>query len=230
GAPGQEQPPMKRAAGLLALAALVPCGPTPAVAEPAAASPARKLALVGGMVITGLDAPPLHHAAVIVEGERILAVGPAATTKVPDDADVIDTSGRVVLPGLIDAHVHLMILGHGDYERWDPWLAKTGLLERVMEISARQLLMAGVTSAVDLGAPLKESLSVRDRIARGEIPGPRMWMSGPWITGDLGDYSDALPTQILVRTPAEAARETARPPAARGAGVNALRGARPPAH
>jgi imidazolonepropionase-like amidohydrolase len=111
-----------------------------------------------------------------------------------------------MLPGLIELHAHLIILGHGDYSRWDPWIAENKLVERVMEISAKQLLMAGVTSAVDLGGTLKESLSVRDRIHKGEIPGPRMWMSGPWITRDLGEYSDALPTQILVDTPAEAAR------------------------
>ena len=46
------------------------------------------------------------------------------------------------------------------------------MLTRVMEVSAKQLLEAGVTSAVDLGAPLKESLDVRTRIERGEIPGP----------------------------------------------------------
>jgi hypothetical protein len=52
-------------------------------------------------------------------------------------------------------------------------------MEKVMEISAKQLLMAGITTAVDLGAPLKESLIVRDRIKKGEIPGPHMLMSGP---------------------------------------------------
>ena len=65
--------------------------------------------------------------------------------------------------------------------------------------------MAGVTSAVDLGGTLKESLSVRDRIRKGEIPGPRMWMAGPWITRSLGDYFAGLSNQILVDTPAEAA-------------------------
>jgi imidazolonepropionase-like amidohydrolase len=79
-----------------------------------------------------------------------------------------------------------------------------------MEISAKQLLMAGVTSAVDLGGTLKESLRVRDRIDRGEIPGPRMAMAGPWITRDLGEYSDALPTQVLVDTPAEASKAVDR--------------------
>ena len=136
------------------------------------------------MLLDGYDVPPLHHAAVLIEGNKIVLVGRAGEIVIPPDAEVIDTSGRVMLPGLIDLHVHLNILGHGDYDRWDPWIAKNNLVERVMEISARQLLMAGVTSAVDLGGTLKESLSVRDRIKKGTIPGPRMWMSGPWITRD----------------------------------------------
>jgi imidazolonepropionase-like amidohydrolase len=174
------------------------------------AQPGKRLALVGGMLLDGYEVPPLHRAAVLIEGDRIVRVGPAAEVAIPPEAEVIDTSGRVMLPGLIDLHVHLIILGHGDYARWDPWIAENHLVERVMEISARQLLMAGVTSAVDLGGTLKESLSVRDRIRKGAISGPRMWMSGPWITRSLGDYSPALDDQILVDTPEEAARATER--------------------
>jgi imidazolonepropionase-like amidohydrolase len=158
------------------------------------------------MLIDGYEVPPVHHAAILIEGNRIVQVGPAAEIPIPPDAQVIDTSGRVMLPGLIDTHVHLQILGHGDYDRWDPWIAKNNLVEKVSEISARQLLMAGVTSAVDLGGTLKESLSIRDRINKGAIPGPRMSMAGPWITRDLGDYSPVLPNQYLVNTPDEAAR------------------------
>ncbi len=172
------------------------------------AQPKKKLALVGGMLLDGYEVPPLHHAAVVIEGDKIVQVGRAAEVAIPPDGEVIDTSGRVMMPGLIDCHVHLIILGHGDYDRWDPWIAKNNLVERVMEISAKQLLMAGVTSAVDLGGTLKESLSVRDRIKRGDIPGPRMWMSGPWITRSLGDYSPALDDQVLVDTPEDAARAT----------------------
>ncbi len=61
-----------------------------------------------------------------------------------------------------------------------------GTLTTVMEIAAKQLVNAGVTSAVDLGAPLKEGLDVRDRIAKGLVPGPRMSVSGPWITRQGG--------------------------------------------
>jgi imidazolonepropionase-like amidohydrolase len=162
------------------------------------------------MLLDGHGGPPVHHAAVLIEGEKIAAVGPRSEVRIPEGARVVDTRGRVMLPGLIDLHVHLIILGHGDYARWDPWIAENGLVEQVMEISAKQLLLAGVTSAVDLGGTLKESLRVRDRIDRGEIPGPRMAMAGPWITRDLGEYSDALPTQVLVDTPAEAAKAVDR--------------------
>lgn len=176
-----------------------------------AAEPPRWLALVGGMLLDAYDGvPAVHHAAILIEGNTIVRVGPASEIPIPPDAAVIDTSGRVMLPGLIDTHVHLIILGHGNYDRWDPWIAQNHLVERVMEISARQLLMAGVTSAVDLGGTLQESLSVRDRIRKGEIPGPRMKMAGPWITRDLGDYSPALDDQVLVDTPEDCARAVDR--------------------
>lgn len=183
---------------------------TLAVAASASAQPApRRLALVGGMLLDGYEVPPLHHAAILIEGNRIVWVGRAADAKIPKDATVVDTSGRTMLPGLMDIHAHLMILGHGNYDRWFPWIAKTGVL-RVMEISAKQLLHAGVTTAVDLAAPLEESLSVRDRINRGEIPGPRMLMSGPWITERLASYPPELKFQVKAETPDQAYAEAER--------------------
>lgn len=181
-----------------------------AVAASVSAQPApRRLALVGGMLLDGFEVPPLHHAAILIEGNRIVWVGRAADARIPKDATVVDTSGRTMLPGLMDLHAHLMILGHGNYDRWFPWIAKTGV-ERVMEISAKQLLHAGVTTAVDLSAPLKESLSVRDRINRGEIPGPRMLMSGPWITERLASYPSELAFQAKAETPDQAYAEAER--------------------
>ena len=85
-----------------------------------------------------------------------------------------------VMPGIWDMHVHLMINGHSDYTYWDKTYLH--LLESViMPSSAHQLLLAGVTSARDLGAPLEASINVRNKINRGEIPGPTMYMSGPFI-------------------------------------------------
>ncbi len=113
------------------------------------------------------------------------------------------------MPGLIETHVHLVILGDGDYVRWFAWIDKQGrdtMLPRVMAISAKELLMAGITTAVDLGAPLKESLAIRDRIAKGEIPGPRMMMSGPWLTRTPAIFP--LDYQIKVTSPEQAGQET----------------------
>jgi imidazolonepropionase-like amidohydrolase len=173
------------------------------------ASAKRHVALVGGMLIDGYDVPPLHHAAVLIENNTIVEVGRASEVKIPADAAVIDTSGRVMMPGLIEEHAHLTILGHGDYNRWFPWVVKNGYMEKVMEISGRQLLMAGITTAVDLGAPLKESLSIRDRINKGEIPGPHMLVSGPWVTRNLGSYPPEMNImQKLIDTPEEAGKAT----------------------
>jgi imidazolonepropionase-like amidohydrolase len=189
------------------LALLVCAGPT------AQQTPvnARKLALVGGMLLDGYEAGPIHHAAVLIEGDRITRVGPAGTVPIPPGFTVLDTSGRTMMPGLIELHAHLVILGHGNYATWFPWIQNNGgerMLARVMEISAKQLLNAGITSAVDLGAPLQASLSIRDRINRGDIPGPRMSMSGPWLTRRSAVFPPDY--QIEVSSSEQAAQEVER--------------------
>ncbi|MGW9685839.1 amidohydrolase family protein [Flagellimonas sp. 2504JD1-5] len=137
-------------------------------------------ALVGGTLIDGFGSKPIKNSVILIEGERIKAVGTVKTLQVPENAEVISTEGMSVLPGLWDMHVHTMINGHADYAYWDKTYPP--LFEDViMPSSAHQLLMAGVTSARDLGAPLKESISVRDRINKGEIPGATLYVSGPFI-------------------------------------------------
>ncbi len=137
-------------------------------------------ALVGGTLIDGYGGKPIQNSIVILEGERIKAIGQVGSIEIPRNAEVISTEGMSVLPGLWDMHVHLMINGHSDYTHWDK--TYINLFEKViMPSSAHQLLLAGITSARDLGAPLQASISVRDRINKGEIPGPTMYMSGPFI-------------------------------------------------
>ena len=191
---------MKKLMLALAIAVTVSVVGAPIGAQPSA----PKLALVGGMLLDGYEVPPLHHAVVLIEGNKIVAKGRMGEVPIPADARVIDTSGRTMLPGLIDLHVHTMILGHGDYGRWFPWILEQNLVEEVMTISVKQLLMAGVTSAVDLASPLKESIRVRDRINNREIPGPRMWMSGPWITRQGGNYPPGM-FEIKAETAEQAA-------------------------
>ncbi|MBL8980874.1 MAG: amidohydrolase family protein [Gemmatimonadetes bacterium] len=141
---------------------------------------APTLAIVGGRIIDGYGGPPIENGVILVSGERITRVGREGDVPVPAGTTVVDANGMTVMPGLIDMHVHLHILGHGDYKRWDE-LYGTRDATVVMPIAARQLLNAGVTTARDLGARLDDILAVKRRIAAGEIPGPRLFVSGPFI-------------------------------------------------
>jgi imidazolonepropionase-like amidohydrolase len=137
-------------------------------------------ALVGGTLIDGYGGTPIQNSVILIEGERIKAVGHQGNLAVPPGAEVISTEGMSVLPGLWDMHVHLMINGHSDYTFWDkkyPPLFRSV----IMPSSARQLLMAGITSARDLGAPLEDAIAVRDAINKGELMGPTLYVSGPFI-------------------------------------------------
>ena len=137
-------------------------------------------ALVGGTLIDGYGSDPVKNSVIIIEGKKIKAVGNIHNTPIPEGAEVISTEGMSVLPGLWDMHVHTMINGHADYDYWDKTYPP--LFEDViMPASAHQLLMAGVTSARDLGAPLEASIAVRDAINNGDIPGATLYVSGPFI-------------------------------------------------
>ncbi len=137
-------------------------------------------ALVGGTLIDGYGGDPIHNSVILVEGKKIIAVGHEDNIDIPENAEIISTEGMSVMPGLWDMHVHLMINGHSNYSYWDEKYPP--LFEKViMPASAQQLLYAGVTSARDLGAPLDASIAVRDAINRGELEGPTMYMSGPFI-------------------------------------------------
>ena len=137
-------------------------------------------ALVGGTLIDGFGGLPIHNSVIIIEGEKIVKVGDTESLTIPPNAEVISTEGMSVLPGLWDMHVHLMITGHSDYAHWDTAYADK-LVDEIMPASAHQLLLAGITSARDLGAPLEASIEIREKIKKGEIPGPTMYMSGPFI-------------------------------------------------
>ena len=145
-----------------------------------AAQAVERTALVGGTLVDGTLSDPIRNSVILIEGERVVAVGSVGSLAIPADAKVISTEGMTVLPGLWDMHVHLMINGHSDYEYWDKtYPSQFGSV--IMPASAKQLLMAGVTGARDLGGPLDESIAVRDAINKGAIPGPTLFVSGPFI-------------------------------------------------
>lgn len=141
------------------------------------------LAIVGGMLIDGNEGPPLENAVVLVEGEEIVHVGTVADTEIPSGAEVVDANGYTVMPGLNDAHVHLMIVGHGIYDEFFP--KYDDRFEEITPISAQELLYAGVTSARDLGMPLDDALWSKEQIETGEVEGPRLFVAGPFLQASL---------------------------------------------
>ena len=158
----------KLLAALVALAATMP------------ASAERTLVLAGGTIIDGYGNPPVLNGVIVVQGERISAVGTVGSVAIPADAEVISTEGMTVMPGLWDLQVYLSRLGHGDDQRWSETYLP--IAERVvMPLAAAQLLQAGVTSARVLGAPARAVVSVRDRIRDKRIPGPTLFVTGPQL-------------------------------------------------
>ncbi|WOJ94722.1 amidohydrolase family protein [Congregibacter variabilis] len=137
-------------------------------------------ALVGGRLIDGFGHQPIANSVILVEDGVIQEVGTVSTLPVPEGYEVVSTEGMDVLPGLWENHAHLMLNGHADYSHWHPTY-KDRLASEIMPSSAVQLLLAGITTARDLGAPLDASMSVKNRIESGEIPGPRLFVSGPFI-------------------------------------------------
>ena len=191
-----------RLAGLAGLAAALLAAAAPAVAQ------RPTLALVGGRVIDGYGGAPIENGVVLIAGDRVVAVGPRGAVPVPAGTSTVSTEGMTVLPGLFDMHVHLKLLGHGAYARWDS-LYKTRTADVVMPIAARQLLMAGVTSARDLGAVPEDILAVRRRIEAGEIPGPRLFVAGAFIQRAPYEAYEA-PFRWGVKGPADARRKVQR--------------------
>src|SRR5438445_13339814 len=126
---------------------------------------------------------------VLVKGDRIIEVG--TTVKHPAGAEIIDLGDRTLLPGLIDAHIHLFL--HPGAE--DLQTVQESVSQRTImaTLGARDDLMAGFTAERDMGTEGAgpADTAVRDAIDRGEIPGPRLRISGNAIN-TLGGHEDAI--------------------------------------
>ena len=130
-------------------------------------------AIIGATVIDGTGRAPVPEAVVVVDGARIRSVGPAGETPVPLEAEVIDARGRYLIPGLMDANVHLCAAIMPDLT-----LEFEGRYADLVVEAAQIALCSGVTTVFDTWGPLAPLVEVRDRIERGEIPGSRMFVAG----------------------------------------------------
>jgi len=133
------------------------------------------IALIGATLIDGSGGPPLAQSVVVVRGGRIESVGTRAGFSLPPRTSEVNLSGRWIIPGLIDGHVHLV----------DPQAG-------VLRWSLPRYLAWGVTTVRDVHGTLKPTLALRQELARGELKGPRMYAAGAMIDGTPPTYPDAL--------------------------------------
>ena len=134
-----------------------------------------------GTLIDGKSATPRRDQVIVVRGNRIEAVGDAASTKIPEGANVIDLSRATVLPGLIDSHTHIFLQGEDPAEGgYDAQLLMHGLAFRAARATAaaRRALVQGFTTIRDVeteGAGYGD-VGIKQAIEKGYIPGPRMFV------------------------------------------------------
>jgi imidazolonepropionase-like amidohydrolase len=140
----------------------------------------HRLLLDNVRIVDGTGAQPIERGRVVVESDRIVAVGPAEAVP-PANAEIVDLAGRTILPGLIDLHFHV---------EDDPKLA------------LRQLAN-GVTSFRDPGQWEEKYESLRDLIAAAKLPAPRIFTTGPHIDGEHPAYPA---DSVVARDPEEARR------------------------
>lgn len=130
----------------------------------------------------GTEGSRIADGAVVVDGDRIAWVGPAAELPISlADAPTRHFAGGTILPGLIEAHAHLSYDG-GEGTKRRSFARSAPSLVGVMIASARELLSAGVTTVRDLGARDNLSVEVRDLVDEGVVRGPRILVAGAQIT------------------------------------------------
>lgn len=145
----------------------------------------KKVAIVGATLIDGTGGEPVSDSVVLVEGKRIAAVGKRGELEVPEDAAVVDASGRFLLPGLIDLHVHIFHRG------FVPLASKGDEMAYASVIAANNLrsaLQAGITTMRSVSDFKHLDLAMRTAVERGMLLGPRLFVAGTGlcITGGHG--------------------------------------------
>jgi len=155
------------------------------------------LALVGGNVYKSPDASPLSDAVVLTSGGVITAIGSRSQVQIPKDARVVDCSGKTVVAGFWNSHVHFTQA---------VWRDATSAPVAVLEDHMREMLTQwGVTTVWDLGSDPRVSLALRRRVEAGEVPGPKILLAGDIFP--KGGHPVYLPRDIQLpeaATPEEA--------------------------
>jgi imidazolonepropionase-like amidohydrolase len=171
----------------LALGALLLSVAAPLVAQQQQARPALSqqtrrfvsvdapvVALTNVRVVDGTGAPPAENQTIVIQGDKIAAVGPSSSVRAPQGAQVLDLAGHTVIPGIVGLHDHTFYT--------------TSARSIQNSTSAPRLYLAsGVTTIRTTGSmsPYAE-LNLKQAIDAGQAPGPHMYVTGPYITGAGG--------------------------------------------
>jgi imidazolonepropionase-like amidohydrolase len=142
-------------------------------------APPRKdvLAITHVTVIDITGAPPRADQTVIVEKQRIAALGPSDSTEIPRGARIVDAHGKFLIPGLVDMHIHLTAAGEPDGSR-----------KFIMPL----LLANGITSVRDMGGYVESIFPLRKEIAEGKRLGPQIITPGPYLDGNPPSFQPSL--------------------------------------
>lgn len=170
------------------------------LALPGAAA-AGTTAIVGGAVVNLEGNAPLKGAVILVEDERIVAIGKAGSVEVPEDADIIDAGGAWLIPGLMNMHVHLGLILPGKMMAELAHESEAALALR-MAVVARESLQAGVTTIRLTGDQRHADLALMRAINKGQADGPRIFSAGETLT-ITGGHGSKKPGKINYDGPYE---------------------------
>src|SRR5215472_16210468 len=137
-----------------------------------ASASAQSLAFTNVRIVDGNGGAPVEHGTIVIEGRKIVAVGPTVNISIPPGVRTLDEGGRTAMPGLADMHVHLT-------GGWDGVSADMLGYQRYMNA----LLYAGVTTVLDTGNVESYVLQLRAETAAGRLLGPRIYCVGPLVDG-----------------------------------------------
>jgi hypothetical protein len=143
------------------------------------------IAIIHVTVLDATGAPPQPNSTILIDNEKISAVGPDSTLEISTGTRVIDATGKFLIPGLADMHIHLM--GAGE---------PAGSREFILPL----LIANGITTVRDMGGDVAQLKKLKKEIDSGDQPGPKIFFTGPYLDGNPPYFQPS----IIVQTPAEA--------------------------
>jgi imidazolonepropionase-like amidohydrolase len=161
--------------------------------KPGPRGPEGALVLRGGRIFDGTGAPA-REGTLVIERNKIVKILAAGSTDWPKDAQVIDVTGKTVLPGLIDLHTHLTY--PLTMEDFGVAISEADATLRAVE-KLRYFLESGITSVRDVGSQGEVTFRLKEWVNENRISGPRVFPAGAFITGEGGHSTENTPDELI---------------------------------